>query len=192
MCWTAVEAATPQALADLLQSIGRYTNGTPWPASRQMDNGRGPSRARQLTAASLRRDNEATRRATIEGDLAASTELRCARTATRRLDAMPADLTQQLAVSPRPTPPAVRKWSMLTPSPAMPRHASRQGFPTMTKPMLARCRIDGCRRCRCRCWPGATSREVVDADANADHAQACAASRVPDDDETDAGLVPHR
>ena len=41
MCWTAVEAATPQALADLLQSSGRYTNGTPWPASRQMDNGRG-------------------------------------------------------------------------------------------------------------------------------------------------------
>ena len=36
-----MEAATPQALADLLQSSGRYTNGTPWPASRQMDNGRG-------------------------------------------------------------------------------------------------------------------------------------------------------
>ena len=41
MCRPAVEAATPQALADLLQSSGRYTNGTPWPASRQMDNGRG-------------------------------------------------------------------------------------------------------------------------------------------------------
>ena len=36
-----MEAATPQALAVLLQSSGRYTNGTPWPASRQMDNGRG-------------------------------------------------------------------------------------------------------------------------------------------------------
>ena len=41
VCRPAVEAATPQALADLLQSSGRYTNGTPWPASRQMDNGRG-------------------------------------------------------------------------------------------------------------------------------------------------------
>ena len=34
--------------------------------------------------------------------------------------------------------------------------------------------------------------EVVEADANADHAQACAASRVPDDDDTDAGQEPHR
>ena len=185
MCWTAVEAATPQALADLLQSIGRYTYGTPWPASRQMDNGRGPSRARQLTAAPLRCDYEATRRATIEGDLAASTEPRCARTATRSLDATTADLTQQLAVSPRPTPTAVWKWSMLTPTPAMPRHASRQGFPTMTILMLARCRIDECRRCRC-------PMEVVDADANAGHAKACVLSRIPDEDDTDAGQVPHR
>ena len=34
--------------------------------------------------------------------------------------------------------------------------------------------------------------EVVDADANAGHAKACALSRVPDDDDTDAGQVPHR
>ena len=33
--------------------------------------------------------------------------------------------------------------------------------------------------------------EVVDADANAGHAKACAVSRVPDDDDTDAGQVPH-
>ena len=81
---------------------------------------------------------------------------------------------------------------MLTPTPAMPRHAPCRGFPTMTIPMLARCRIEGCRRCRCRCWPGAASMEVVDADANAVHVKACAASRVTDDDDTDAGQVPHR
>ena len=34
--------------------------------------------------------------------------------------------------------------------------------------------------------------EVVDADANAGYAKACAASRVPDDDDTDAGQEPHR
>ena len=33
--------------------------------------------------------------------------------------------------------------------------------------------------------------EVVDADANAVHVKACAASRVTDDDDTDAGQVPH-
>ena len=49
---------------------------------------------------------------------------------------------------------------------------------TMTIPMLARSRIEGCRRCRCRCWPGATSMEVDDAGANAGHAKACAGSRV--------------
>ena len=47
----------------------------------------------------------------------------------------------------------------------------------MTIPMLARSRIDGCRRCRCRCWPGATSMGVDDAGANAGHAKACAGSR---------------
>ena len=73
--------------------------------------------------------------------MAASTEPRCARTASRRLDAMTADLTQQRAVSPRPTPTAHRRVA------------------------------------------------VVDADANAGHAKACAASRVPDDDDTDAGQV---
>ena len=57
---------------------------------------------------------------------------------------MAVDLTQQRAVSPRPTPPAHRRV------------------------------------------------EVVEADANADHAQACAASRVPDEDDTDAGQEPHR
>ena len=67
---------------------------------------------------------------------------------------------------------------MPTPTPAMPRHAPRRGFLTMTIPMLARCRIEGCRRCRCRCWPGATSMEVDDAGANAGHAKACAGSRV--------------
>ena len=40
------------------------------------------------------------------------------------------------------------KSSMLTPTPAMPRHAPCRGFRTMTIPMLARCRIDGRRRPR--------------------------------------------
>ena len=56
---------------------------------------------------------------------------------------MAVDLTQQRAVSPRPTPPAHRRV------------------------------------------------EAVDADVNTGYAKACFASRVPDDDDTDAGQVPH-
>ena len=81
---------------------------------------------------------------------------------------------------------------MPTPTPTMPRHAPRRGFLTMTRPMLAWCRIDECRRCCCRCWSGATSMEAVDTDASADHAKACAVPRVPDDADTGAGQVPHR
>ena len=76
--------------------------------------------------------------------MAALTEPRWARTASRRLDAMAVDLTQQRAVSLCPTPTAHRRV------------------------------------------------EVVDADANSGYAKACAVSRVPDDDDTDAGQEPHR
>ena len=131
-----------------------------------MDNGRGPSRARQLSAASLRRDNEVTRRTAIEGDLAASTEPRRAMTATRRLDATATDMRQQRAALPSPTPTAVWKPPMLTPPPAVSRHAPPRGFPTRTIPMLAMCHIHGCRRCsfRCRCWPCAASMDAADQD----------------------------
>ena len=58
------------------------------------------------------------------------------------------------------------KSSMLTPTPAMPRHAPCRGFLTMTIPMLARSRVEGRRRCscRCRCWPCAASMDAADQD----------------------------
>ena len=34
----------------------------------------------------------------------------------------------------------------------------------MTIPMLARCRIDGCCRCRYQCWPYAASMDAADPD----------------------------
>ena len=45
-------------------------------------------------------------------------------------------------------------------------HSLGRGFLTMTIPMLARCRIEGRRRCscRCRCWPCATSMDAADQD----------------------------
>ena len=58
------------------------------------------------------------------------------------------------------------KSSILTPAPTMPRHAQCRGFRTMPIPVLARCRIDGRRRCscRCRCWPCAASMDAADQD----------------------------
>ena len=58
------------------------------------------------------------------------------------------------------------KSSRPTPTPTMPRHAPRRGFLTMTIPMLARSRIEGRRRCccRCRCWPCAASMDAADQD----------------------------
>ena len=58
------------------------------------------------------------------------------------------------------------KSSRPTPTPTMPRHAPRRGFLTRTIPMLARSRIEGRRRCccRCRCWPCAASMDAADQD----------------------------
>ena len=117
--------------------------------------------------------DEATRRATIEGALAASTEPRCARTAIRRLDAMAADLHGDAT------------WDLYISDLAY--CISRRAYGHDDADGRGRSHLhDDMRQGQMH-----TPHERNGGGSNAGQVKACAASRVPDDDDTDAGQVPH-